>query len=102
MRRFILPAAFCLAPLPVAAGELDLMVGLRSVMASAIRDEGYNCPDVKRITDTGPDRFGSVLKVVCGPLGRDEAWDYRPLRVTAYIEGDFSTKPWRERQADQQ
>jgi hypothetical protein len=84
---------------PSAAGDLDLMVGLRSTMAAAIRDDGYNCPDVKRIVDTGPDRFGSVLKVVCGPVGRDEAWDDRPLRVTAYLEGDYSTKPWRDRRA---
>ncbi|HEX8165642.1 MAG TPA: hypothetical protein VF601_07625 [Beijerinckiaceae bacterium] len=78
----------------VVAGEFDLMVGLRSVIAAAVRDDGYNCPDVKRMVDLGPDRFGTVLKIVCGPLGREEAWDDRPLRVTAYIEGDFSTKPW--------
>ena len=81
--------------LPAAAGEFDLMVGLRSVIAAAVRDDGYNCPDVKRLVDLGPDKFGSVLKVTCGPLGRDEAWDDRPLRVIAYLEGDFSTKPWR-------
>ena len=83
--------------LPAQAGDLDLMVGLRSVMAAAIRDDGYNCPDVKRMVDLGPDAYGSVLKVVCGPIGREEAWDDRPLRVTAYLEGDFSTKPWRDR-----
>jgi len=82
--------------LPARAGDLDLMVGLRSVMAAAIRDDGYNCPDVKRMVDLGPDAWGSVLKVVCGPIGREEAWDDRPLRVTAYLEGDFSTKPWRD------
>jgi hypothetical protein len=81
---------------PVRAGDLDLMVGFRSVMAAAIRDDGYNCPDVKRMVDLGPDAWGSVLKVVCGPIGREEAWDDRPLRVTAYLEGDFSTKPWRD------
>jgi hypothetical protein len=92
---------FALA-LPAAAGDLDLMVGLRSTMAAAIRDDGYNCPDVKRIVDIGPDRFGAILKVTCGPIGRDETWDERPLRVTAYLEGDYSTKPWRERRVGQQ
>jgi hypothetical protein len=81
---------------PAGAAEFHLMVGLRSTMAAAIREEGYNCPDVKSIVDTGPDRFGSVLKVTCGPIGRDEIWGERPLRVTAYIEGDFTTKPWRD------
>src|SRR5215213_1715603 len=57
---------------------------------------GYNCPDVKRMVDLGPDKWGSVLKITCGPVGRDETWDDRPLRVTAYAEGDFTTKPWPE------
>ena len=99
-RTLLAVLAFSPLAFPSAAADLDLMVGLRSTMAAAIRDDGYNCPDVKRILDTGPDRFGSVLKVVCGPLGRDEAWDDRPLRVTAYIEGDYSTKPWRDRRPD--
>jgi hypothetical protein len=95
MRGLILAATLAGTSLPAEAAELDLMVGFRSVMAAAIRDEGYNCPDVKRVVDTGPDKFGSVLKVACGPLGRDEVWDHKPLRVTAYLEGDFTAKPWR-------
>jgi hypothetical protein len=101
MRRLFLAAGlaagFSAATLPAPAAELDLMVGFRSVMAAAIRDEGYNCPDVKRIVDTGPDKFGSVLRVTCGPVGRDEVWEDRPLRVTAHLEGDFTAKPWRAR-----
>jgi hypothetical protein len=96
MMRYALALPILLAPFPGFASELGLMVGLRSVMAAAIRDEGYNCPDVKRIVELGPDKFGSVMKVVCGPVGRDESWDERPLRVTAYLEGDYTAKPWRE------
>ena len=72
MRRLVLAATLSAAAPPAPGAELDLMVGFRSVMAAGIREEGYNCPDVKRIVDAGPDRFGSVLKVVCGPVGRDE------------------------------
>jgi hypothetical protein len=96
MRPLPTAAVLSVLALPTHAGELDLMVGLRSVIAAAIRDDGYNCPDVKRLVDLGPDSFGSVLKITCGPLGRDEAWEDRLLRVTAYIEGDFSTRPWRD------
>jgi len=91
MRRAALAVTVSSLAYPTAAAEFDLMVGLRSTMAAAIRDDGYNCPDVK------PDKFGSVLKVTCGPIGQDETWDDRPLRVTAYIEGDFTTKLWRDR-----
>ncbi|MFL5218053.1 MAG: hypothetical protein ACJ8DO_05210 [Microvirga sp.] len=96
MRATLVAAISSGLALPASAGDLDLMVGLRSVIAAAIRDDGYNCPDVKRMVDLGPDNWGSVLKITCGPVGRDETWDDRPLRVTAYAEGDFSTKPWRE------
>jgi len=99
MRPVLFAAISSILAAPASAGDLDLMVGLRSVIATAIRDDGYNCPDVKRMIDLGPDRWGSVLKITCGPLGRDEAWDDRPLRVTAYAEGDFSTTPWREQRA---
>jgi hypothetical protein len=102
MFRLTVAAVLSIHALPSAAAELDLMVGLRSVMAAAIREEGYNCPDVKRIVDTGPDKFGSVLKVTCGPVGRDEVWEDRPLRVTAYLEGDFTTKPWRDQRGGRQ
>ena len=93
MRATLVAAISCGLALPAAAGDLDLMVGLRSVIAAAIRDAGYNCPDVKRMVDLGPDNWGSVLKITCGPVGRDETWDDRPLRVTAYAEGDFRRSP---------
>jgi hypothetical protein len=44
MRRLILAAAISVPALPAPAAEFNLMVGFRSVMATAIRDEGYNVP----------------------------------------------------------
>src|SRR3954464_12218605 len=96
MRAILVAAITSSFAAPASAGDLDLMVGLRSVIAAAIRDDGYNCPDVKRMVDLGPAKWGSGPKTTCGPVGRDETWDDRPLRVTAYAEGDFTTKPWRE------
>lgn len=98
----LIVAAMLAAACPAAAAEFDLMVGFRSVLAAAIRDDGYNCPDVKQILHLGPDDFGTVLKVTCGPLDAGEGWRERPLRVTAYVEGDFSTRRWREPQQGRQ
>src|SRR5215203_7312101 len=75
MRATLVAAISSGLALSAAAGDLDLMVGLRSVIAAAIRDDGYNCPDVKRMVDLGPDDWGSVLKITCGPVGRDETWE---------------------------
>jgi hypothetical protein len=88
------------APGARASADFHLMVGLRSVIASFIADDGYACPDVKRMTQVRFDEDGNaVLKVICGPLGSRAEWGHKPLRVTAYLEGDFSTGPWREADA---
>ena len=44
MRQTVLSAIAVLASLPAPAGDLDLMVGLRSTMATALRDHGLDCP----------------------------------------------------------
>jgi hypothetical protein len=88
------------APGARASADFHLMVGLRSVIAGFIADEGYVCPDVKRMTQIRFDEDGNaVLKVICGPIGSAAEWGHKPLRVTAYPEGDFSTGPWRETDA---
>lgn len=102
MRHLALAAMLVSATVPAVAAELDLMFGFRAVLAAAIRDDGYNCPDVKHILHLGPDDFGTVLKVTCGPLDPGEGWRERPLRVTAYVEGDFSTRRWRDPQQERQ
>jgi hypothetical protein len=92
-------SAFCAlaASHAEASNDFHLMVGFRSVIASFIADDGFSCPDVKRMTDARFDRDGNaVMKVVCGPVGSGAEWGHRPLRVIAYTEGDFSTAPWRE------
>ena len=55
MRATLVPTISSGLALPAAAGDLDLIVGLRSVIAAAIQDAGYNCPDMKRIVDLRPD-----------------------------------------------
>ena len=43
--------------------------GYRYVMALSIRDQGFNCPDVKDVEDVGYEWEGVVMKVTCGPFG---------------------------------
>ncbi len=89
MRRTALSLATALATLPAQAGDLDLMVGLRSTMATAMREQGLDCPDVKQIVEIGPKEDAILLQVRCGPLGRGPAFDW-PVRVFAYVDGDYS------------
>lgn len=91
MRHTVLPAIAALASLPAEAGDLDLMVGLRSTMASAMRDHGLDCPDVKQIIEIGPKEDAILLQVRCGPLGGGPAFD-RAVRVFAYVDGDYSVE----------
>src|SRR4051794_24754465 len=80
---------------PCSADDFPLLAGLRSVLASSIQDDGFICPDVKSIEEIGFIDTGVVLKVTCGPLGKEVAWPERALRVVAYPEGDFTAARWR-------
>jgi hypothetical protein len=86
----------CLASTPLSASDFDLMVGLRSTIASYIRDGGYACADVTAIDPVGYEDTGSVMRVVCGSPERSAAGPPAAFRVTAYPEGDFSARPWRD------
>jgi hypothetical protein len=74
--------------------------GYRYVMALSIRDQGFNCPEVKDVQDVGYEWEGVVMKVTCGPFGAQAAWADRPLRVTAYTDGDYTTTRWHEPKID--
>jgi hypothetical protein len=90
-------ATFAHVPAATAGTDFELMVGLRNVIATFITDDGYTCPDVKRMTQVRFDEDGNaVLKVICGPLGSPTEWAHKPLRVVAYPEGDYSTARWRD------
>ena len=90
--------AVCLAT-PALGDDMRLMVGLRSTMATAIRDYGYPCPDVKDYLPLEFVEDGRVFKVVCGPLGDFAQGPASVLRVTAYTQGDFTAYPWQETSA---
>ena len=94
--RSLLCLTACLAATPLGAGDFDLMVGLRSTIASYIRDGGYACPDVTMIDPVGYEDTGSVMRVVCGGDARSTLGPPTTFRVTAYPEGDFSARPWRD------
>jgi hypothetical protein len=97
MRSLLWLALAGLVNTPSAASDFDLMVGLRSTIASYIRDGGYACSDVMAIDPVGYEDTGSVMRVVCRTGGgtRDgRRGDSTIFRVTAYPEGDFLAKPW--------
>jgi hypothetical protein len=80
-----------------ASTDFDLMVGFRTVVAVSISDDGYSCPDLKRLTAVNYDGEGNAIwKVTCGPLGSLTEWAHKPMRVVAYPEGDYSSAPWRD------
>jgi hypothetical protein len=97
MRSLLWLAVAGLANTSSAASDFDLMVGLRSTIASYIRDGGYACSDVTAIDPVGYEDTGSVMRVVCRTGGRTRdgrRGDSAIFRVTAYPEGDFLARPW--------
>src|SRR5215208_844626 len=80
---------------PAWGDDMVLMVGLRTTMATAIRDYGYRCPDVKDYEPLEFEDGGRVLKVMCGPLVEGSPGGITVFRVIAYTDGDFTVHPWR-------
>jgi hypothetical protein len=96
MRSLLGLAALFAMNTPLLAGDFDLMVGLRSTIASYIREGGYACADVTSIDPVGFEDAGSVMRVVCRSPERSTPPPTTAFRVTAYPEGDFSARPWRD------
>ena len=84
-----------LTSVPAAASDFALMVGLRSTIASSIRDAGYECEDVVRIEWLGASGDEDLLKVQCGSSAADPRHG-SAFRVLADVDGDFAARPWRE------
>jgi len=81
---------------PAWGDDMVLMVGLRTTMATSIRDYGYRCPDVKDYEPLWFEDGGRVLKVVCGPLVEGIPQEPTVFRVIAYTDGDYTVHPWRQ------
>lgn len=97
MRLLPRAAALVLVATPAAAAgpaDMALMVGLRSTIATYIRDYGYGCADVTTFERAGYAGDGEVLKVVCAaPAGGAKA-EARVYRVVAYMDGEYEALPW--------
>lgn len=83
-----------LACTPAAASDFDLMVGLRSTIASSIQDSGYACADVTAIDPVGFEGSAGVLRVLCRSGDPSRSGRLSAFRVTAFPDGDFWARPW--------
>jgi hypothetical protein len=92
--RSVLFVAAALAGIGPAIGDdIDLMVGLRHVMALAIRDYGYECPEVLDYEALEFIDGGRVLKVACRGKGLPARTELL-FKLVAYPEGDFTVRRW--------
>ena len=101
MRLLLRAALIVLAVGPAAAADMALMVGLRSTIATYIRDYGYRCPDVTTFERAGYAGDGEVLKVICAAPSGASRGETRVYRVVAYVDGEFEARPWPHENATQ-
>jgi hypothetical protein len=71
--------------------------GIKRAYTTLIQVAGYNCPDVKLIHKEGPDAYGNVVKVWCGPAGQSGVYEKLVFRVTWPTQGEIKLpriQPW--------
>lgn len=65
----------------------------RATYTSMIRSVGYGCPAAKLGYAEGPDAFGDVVTVHCGPAGRDGVYPNQTYKVTFLNAGGVRVEP---------
>lgn len=85
------PAA---TPTPPASNEITLSDAQRLEVGDFIRRQGFNCPAAKMFFGKGPDAYGDVVKVLCGPPDRDGVYSKLAFRVTFGANDTVMVRPW--------
>lgn len=79
-----------------SAAEMKLKPAERDLMTAVIQKFGYNCLRAKIALPQGPDAYGDVLKVWCGPRDRDGIYRNTVFRVTLRPNNTMMVVPWRD------
>jgi hypothetical protein len=54
--------------------RIPVSAGMRADIARHIRNQGFDCPDVKEVVEAGRDAYGRSMRVTCGATnGRPDA-----------------------------
>jgi hypothetical protein len=78
------------------SAKLDQIVdpAMLDTITKLIMTFGLNCPAAKLVYKQGPDAFGDVLKVWCGPVGIGGVYEKAVFRVTFRPNDLPSVRPW--------
>ena len=69
---------------------------MRRDMGEGIRAAGYNCAEAKLARDKGPDAYGKVMHVWCGPPGEHSGvYPDGSFRVAFLPDGGVEIAAWR-------
>ena len=83
------------APKTAPPDDQILDPSVRDTIGKMIKANGFNCPAAKLVYKEGPDAFGNVLKVWCGPAETKAIYEKAVFRVTFRPDGDLpSVRPY--------
>ena len=72
--------------------RIPVSAGMRADLARHIRNQGFDCPDVKEVVEAGRDMYGRSMRVTCGaPNGAADA--ARMFRVSTNATTG-RVRPW--------
>lgn len=80
--------------IPRPSNEVTLTADQRETLQGVIALQGFNCPAAKLAFKKGPDAYGDVLKVHCGPSHRQGVYERAVFRVTFTPDDRVTVRPW--------
>ena len=69
---------------------------IKDTVTKLIKALGFNCPAAKLVYKEGPDAFGNVLKVWCGPADTKGIYEKAVFRVTFRPNGTPNVRPYED------
>lgn len=79
---------------PRPSNAVTMTADQRDTLKSVIAMQGYNCPAAKLAFKEGPDAYGDVLKVHCGPSHMEGVYSKAVFRVTFTPDDRVTVRPW--------
>jgi len=79
---------------PPAKSDRIVDQDMLDTITKLIKTFGFNCPAAKLVFKQGPDAFGDVLKVWCGPAEVSGVYEKAVFRVTFRPNNLPNVRPW--------
>lgn len=83
-------------PQEKSSSIVDMDKEMQTTMTDIITSAGFNCPSANFATRKGPDVYGDVMQVYCGPKGTTDAYANLVYKVVFMKNNEIGIEPWKD------